>query len=54
MKKSGDAADLEFPAAAPANAPQRAGFKLGIFPPDHHAAPATPVLTPAPATTPKP
>jgi hypothetical protein len=36
------AADLEFPATDPANAPARAEFKLGIFPPDHHVPPATP------------
>jgi hypothetical protein len=46
-----NAADLEFPATDPANAPARAEFKLGIFPPDHHVAPATPTPTPA---TPKP
>jgi hypothetical protein len=46
-----NAADLEFPATDPANAPARAEFKLGIFPPDHHVAPATPAPTPA---TPKP
>jgi hypothetical protein len=45
-----NAADLEFPATDPANAPARAEFKLGIFPPDHHVAPATP--TPPPATPP--
>jgi hypothetical protein len=47
-----NAGDLEFPAINPANAPQRAEFRLGIFPPDHHVAPAAPA--PAPATTPKP
>jgi len=49
-----NAADLEFPALNPANAPARAEFKLGIFPPDHHVAPAapTPVPIPTPATTP--
>jgi hypothetical protein len=41
-----NAADLEFPVTDPPNAP--AQFKLGIFPPDHHVAPATP--TPAPQT----
>jgi len=46
------ATDLEFPATDPANAPQRAEFKLGIFPPDHHVAPAAP--TPTPPATPKP
>jgi hypothetical protein len=45
-----NAADLEFPATDPANAPARAEFKLGIFPPDHHVPPATPM--PVPATTP--
>jgi hypothetical protein len=35
-----NAADLEFPATNPANAPQRAEFRLGIFPPNHHVAPA--------------
>ncbi len=45
-----NAADLEFPATDPANAPARAEFKLGIFPPDHHIPPATP--TPTPATPP--
>jgi hypothetical protein len=42
-----NAADLEFSATDPANAPVRAEFKLGIFPPDHHAPPATPTPTPA-------
>jgi len=37
---------LEFPATDPANAPARAEFKLGIFPPDHHALPTTPPPTP--------
>ena len=46
-----NAADLEFPATDPANAPARAEFKLGIFPPDHHVPPAAPTPTPA---TPKP
>ena len=31
-----NAADLEFPATNPANAPARAEFRLGIFPPDRH------------------
>ena len=44
-----NAADPEFPATDLANAPARAEFKLGIFPPDHHVPPATP--TPAPAGT---
>jgi hypothetical protein len=46
-----NAADLEFPATDPANAHTRAEFKLGSFPPDHHAPPATP--TPATTTTAK-
>jgi hypothetical protein len=43
-----NAADLELPATDPANAPARAEFRLGIFPPDHHVAPAvpTPAITP--------
>jgi hypothetical protein len=45
-----NAADLEFPATDPANAPARAEFKLGIFPPDHHVPAAPP--TPTPAATP--
>jgi len=49
-----NAADLEFPATNPANAPARAEFKLGIFPPDHHVPPAVPTPAPAPAATPKP
>ena len=44
-----NAADLEFPATDPANAPIRAEFRLGIFPPDQHTAPA-----PAPTPTPTP
>jgi hypothetical protein len=44
-----NAADLEFPATDPANAPARAEFKLGLFPPDHHVPPATPT-PPAPQT----
>lgn len=42
-----NAADLELPATDPANAPARAEFRLGLFPPDHHVAPATPAPTPA-------
>jgi hypothetical protein len=42
MKKSENAADLE----SPANAPARAEFKLGIFPPDHHVPP--PSSSPSP------
>src|ERR1035437_2844413 len=46
-----NAADLEFPATDPANAPARAEFKLGSFPPDNHVPPAAPKPTPAtPAT----
>jgi len=46
-----NAADLEWPAANPANAGVRAQFLLGVFPPDNggNLAPA-----PAPATTPAP
>jgi hypothetical protein len=40
-----NAADLELPATDPANATARAEFKLGLFPPDHHAARATPTPT---------
>ena len=46
-----NAADLEFPATAPANAATRAEFRLGLFPPDHHVPPATPTPAPTPATT---
>jgi hypothetical protein len=46
-----NAADLEFPATDPANAPIRAEFRLGIFPPTHHAPDETPTPAPAPATT---
>jgi hypothetical protein len=50
-----NAADLEFPATNPANAPARAEFKLGLFPPDHHVTPAAPEPTPAATpATPKP
>ena len=42
MKKSENAAALEFPATAWANAPARAEFKLGFFPTDYHVPPATP------------
>jgi hypothetical protein len=50
-----NAADLEFPATDPANAPIRAEFKLGIFPPDHHVPPAAPTPTPTSVTAnPKP
>jgi hypothetical protein len=47
-----NAADLEFPATDPANAPARAKFKLGILPPDHHVPPATPTPTPPASQTP--
>ena len=43
-----NAADLEFPATDPANAAIRAEFRLGIFPPDHHAPPAPPTPPAAP------
>jgi hypothetical protein len=52
MLRRQNAADLEFPATDPANAPVRAEFRLGIFPPDHHVPPATP--TPPAPVTPKP
>jgi len=42
-----NAADLELPATDPANAPARAEFKLGLFPPDHHSPASTPTPTPA-------
>jgi hypothetical protein len=41
-----------FPSINPANAPKRAEFRLGIFPPDHHVAPATP--TPQATQAPQP
>jgi hypothetical protein len=44
-----NAADLEFPATDPANAPARAEFRLGLFPPDHHVAPAAPTPAPTPS-----
>lgn len=47
-----NAGDLEFPAINPANAPARAEFRLGIFPPEHHvthAAPTPPPTPPAPS-----
>ena len=47
-----NAADLEYPATDTANAPVRAEFRLGLFPPDHHVPPAAP--TPPPPATPKP
>jgi len=43
-----NAANLELPATNPANAPARAEFRLGIFPPTHHTPPTPP--TPAPPT----
>jgi hypothetical protein len=45
-----NAADLQWPAADPANAGVRGQFLLGIFPPDHggnHAPPPTPTTPPA-------
>jgi len=48
-----NAADLEFPATDPANAPTRAEFRLGIFPPTHHTTEEPPTPTPTP-TPPKP
>jgi hypothetical protein len=42
MKISENAADLQFPATDPANAPQRDEFKLNTFPPDNHTPPAPP------------
>jgi hypothetical protein len=47
-----NAAGLKFLATDPANAPARAEFKLGIFPPDHHVSPATPTPTPTQPTPP--
>ena len=45
MKKSENAADLEFPATDPANVPARAKFRLGLFPPaPTPTTPATPKL----------
>jgi hypothetical protein len=46
-----NAADLEWPAADPANAGVRGEFLLGIFPPDHGGNHAPP---PAPPAAPKP
>lgn len=46
------AGDLEYPAIDPANAPIRAEFRLGIFPPNHHNGTDTP--EPTPPATPKP
>jgi hypothetical protein len=37
-----NAASLEFPLTEPANAPIRAEFRIGLFPPDHHTGPAVP------------
>ena len=42
------AGDLEYPATDPANAPIRAEFRLGLFPPYRHTPPATPTPTPSP------
>jgi hypothetical protein len=36
--------------ATQVNAPARAEFKLGFFPPDHHVPPAVPTQSPAPQT----
>ena len=48
-----NAADLEFPATNPANAPTRTEFRLGLFPPTHHTPDVAPMPTPAtPAPTP--
>jgi hypothetical protein len=38
-------------ATAPANGSARTEFKLGSFPPDHHAPPATPTPTSPTSTT---
>jgi hypothetical protein len=43
-----NAGDLEFPAIDPANAAERDEFRLGLFPPDNHASPATPPPQPTP------
>ena len=40
------AGDLEYPATDPANAPIRAEFRLGIFPPNHHTGTDTPPPAP--------
>jgi hypothetical protein len=45
-----NAPDLEFQATDPATDPQRAEFRLGIFPPDHHVPPAAPTPNPAQTT----
>ncbi len=42
------AGDLEFPATDPANAPIRAEFRLGIFPPNPHSDTVTPPNPPTP------
>jgi len=42
-----NAGDLEFPAIDPANAPIRAEFRLGLFPPTHHMTASTATATPA-------
>jgi len=47
-----NAADLEYPAANPANAGTRAIFRLGIFPPDHGGN-STPAPEPGPTQPPK-
>ena len=48
-----NAANLEFPAIIPANAPIRDEFRLNTFPPDNHTPPEPTPPTP-PVTTPKP
>ena len=53
MLRCQDAADLEYPATDPANAPIRAEFRLDIFPPSHHAPAMEPSPTP-PTQTIKP
>lgn len=49
-----NACDLEYPATDLANAPIRAEFRIGIFPPSHHVGHETPAPAPAPAPTPTP
>ena len=48
------AGDLEYPATDPANAPIRAEFRLGLFPPYRHTTHDTPAPAPAPTPTPTP
>jgi hypothetical protein len=47
-----NAADLEYPATNPANAPIRDEFRIGPFPPDHHTNHTTPTPPPVPTPTP--